>query len=96
MVQVERRLELQHRSRMDIIANILKEAVDGAKKTKIMYSCNLSFRQLQIYLSLLIEKNFLRVIHVEGSSGSMEFFEITSQGKAFLKAYNDIKALLIR
>ena len=93
MVQVERRLQLQHRSRIDIIANILREAIDGAKKTQIMYRCNLSFRQLQIYLSLLIEKKLLQVVHAEGGS-SVEFFEITRKGHAFLKAYNNIRALL--
>lgn len=95
LVQVERRLELRHRGRIDIIANILKEAIDGAKKTQIMYRCNLSFRQLQIYLNLLIEKNFLQVVHAKGS-GSIEFFEITGKGTAFLKAYKNISVLLDR
>jgi predicted transcriptional regulator len=93
LVQVERRLELQHRGRIDIIANILKEAIGGAKKTQIMYRCNLSFRQLQIYLSLLIEKNFLQVVYVKGN-GSIEFFEITRRGQTFLRAYRSIRALL--
>ena len=92
MVQVERRLEL-HRSRMDIIANILNEAIDGAKKTQIMYRCNLSFRQLQIYLSFLIKKNLLQASQIEGSS-SIEFFKTTNKGRAFLRAYKNIKALL--
>jgi len=95
LVLVERRLELRHRSTIDIIANILKEAIDGAKKTQIMYRCNLSFRQLQIYLNLLIEKNFLQVVHVKGSD-SIEFFETTGKGQAFLKAYKNISVLLAR
>jgi len=93
LVQLERRLGFQHRGRIDIIADILKEAIDGAKKTQIMYKCNLSFRQLQIYLSLLTEKNLLRNTLVEGSS-STEFFETNAKGKAFLKEYNNIRALL--
>jgi len=94
LVQVERRLELQHRSRIDIIANILKEAIDGAKKTQIMYKCNLSFKQLQIYSSLLIEKKLLKVVRAKGNH-NIEFFEITSKGQAFLNAYNKLRALLI-
>jgi len=93
LVQIERRLELQHRSRIDIIANILKEAIDGAKKTQIMYRCNLSFKQLQTYLSLLIEKKLLRVIHT-GENSNIKFFEITGKGHAFLRAYNSVRALL--
>ena len=93
LVQVERRVELQHRSKIDIVASILKEAIDGAKKTQIMYRCNLSFRQLQIYLRLLTEKKLLQVVHAEGKK-EIEFFEITSRGETFLKAYNNIRALL--
>jgi predicted transcriptional regulator len=91
--QIERRLELQHRSRIDIIANILKEAIDGAKKTQIMYRCNLSYRQLQIYSSLLTEKNFLQAVNAE-ENNSREFFETTDKGKAFLRAYKNTRALL--
>lgn len=95
LVQVERRLQLSHRGRIDIIANILGEAIDGAKKTQIMYRCNLSFRQLQIYLGFLTESNLLKVVHARGNINT-EFFEITGKGKAFLKAYNNIRALLTR
>jgi predicted transcriptional regulator len=93
LVQVERRPELQHRGRIDIIANILKEAVDGAKKTQILYKCNLSFRQLQAYSNFLLETNLLQVVHSE-ESNSTELFEITDKGHAFLRVYKNISTLL--
>jgi len=93
LVQMERRQELQHRGRIDIIANILRESMDGAKKTHIMYRCNLSFRQLQLYSNLLLEKNLLQIVHEEESS-EIDFFEITDKGHAFLKAYKNISTLL--
>jgi len=40
------------RSSFEIIAEILKTAKNGAKKTRIMYSCGLSYRFVQKYLTL--------------------------------------------
>jgi predicted transcriptional regulator len=78
---------------MDIIANILRVSDEGAKKTHIMYKCNLSFRQLHAYLSLLIDRRLLRKVEREESS-RQELYVTTSKGKAFLQAYKGIKALL--
>jgi len=93
LVQVSKKLSLLHRSRMDIIANILGVSDEGAKKTHIMYKCNLSFRQLHAYLNLLIDKRLLRKVGREESS-RQELYVTTSKGKAFLQAYKSIKALL--
>jgi predicted transcriptional regulator len=78
---------------MDIIANILRVSDEGAKKTHIMYKCNLSFRQLHAYLNLLIDRRLLRKVEREESS-RQELYVTTSKGKAFLQAYKGIKALL--
>jgi predicted transcriptional regulator len=82
-----------HRSRIDIIANILTESDGGAKKTHIMYRCNLSFRQLHVYIDLLINRKLLRKVEKKESS-RQELYETTSKGKAFLQAYKSIKGLL--
>ena len=42
---------LKRRSLFEIIAEILQTAKDGAKKTRIMYRCNLSYRQTKKSLS---------------------------------------------
>lgn len=78
---------------MDIIANILYVSDGGAKKTHVMYKCNLSFRQLHAYLDLLIDRRLLRKVE-KGENRRQELYETTSKGKAFLKAYKNIKALL--
>jgi len=44
---------LRRRDRHDIIAEILKTAKRGEKKTYIMYKARLSHSQLKIYLELL-------------------------------------------
>jgi len=93
LVQVGEKLSLLNRSRIDIIANILGVSGEGAKKTHIMYRCNLSFRQLHAYLNLLVDRKLLRKV-VRKESSRQELYETTSKGKAFLQAYKGIKALL--
>jgi len=95
LVQVERKLSLSHRSRIDIIANILHTAEGGAKKTHIMYQCNLSFRQLHVYLNFLVERRLLKPIPAKsGEKGDSNTYETTDRGKAFLQAYQGIRAVL--
>jgi len=59
-----------------------------------MYRCNLSFRQLKIYLKLLVDKEFLRVVLTKGSNEEVEIYQITEEGLSFLKAYNDLRERL--
>jgi predicted transcriptional regulator len=95
LVQVEKKPSLLHRSRIDIIANILHAAEGGAKKTHIMYKCNLSFRQLHIYLNYLTERKLLKSIPAKtGERNDSNTYEITEKGKAFIQAYRNIRALL--
>jgi len=83
---------------MDIIANILQAADNdgGAKKTHIMYKCNLSFKQLHAYLEFLVEMGLLKsiLVRTETNENSL-LFETTKKGQAFIKAYNNLSALLV-
>ncbi len=80
---------LLHRSRIDIIANILNTAEHGAKKTHIMYQCNLSYRQLTGYLTLLNDMNLLTKNPKNPST-----YQVTQKGKNFTQAYKNMKAIL--
>lgn len=93
LVQTTSESKSSHRGRMDIIANILSSAMDGVRKTSIMYTCNLSFRQLEFYLNFLLTKNLLRMF-VKRESVAGEFFETTDRGLDFLRAYRNLDALL--
>ena len=75
------------------MANVLQASVGGAKKTHIMYRCNLSFKQLQTYLDLLIDRKLLEV-KSEGEGGNGSFYETTQKGRAFLRSYQSIEILL--
>jgi len=90
LVQTKRR-SVGHRGRLDLIADILETSNVGAKKTYLMYRCNLSFKQLKYYLDFLLKKEFLCAVSEDGNPG---FFKITDKGKDFLKAYNGLEALM--
>jgi predicted transcriptional regulator len=96
LVQVNKKLSLLHRSRIDILANILQIAEGGAKKTRIMYQCNLSFRSLQAYLDFLVDVGLLdcTTLKTEEKVDS-QLFKTTKKGKAFIKAYRTLRALLV-
>ena len=75
------------RSSIEIIANILEIAKDGAKKTRIMYLANLSFDLLKKYLNSLIDKKLLEYDSNEGK------YRTTKKGLEFLKIFNDFKEI---
>jgi len=73
------------RSFLEIIAEILRVAKNGAKKTRIMYSCNLSFHMTGNLLTYLLEADLLRI------GGS---FHTTEKGLQFLRIYQTLELLL--
>lgn len=78
----------KNRSRLEIMAAILERAVEGAKKTRIMYGANLSFYQIEGYIRYMIKMGFLTF---EKESG---LYWATSKGREFLKSYENIKLLM--
>jgi predicted transcriptional regulator len=94
LIGIEEKLTPSHRSQIDIVADVLRETASGAKKTHIMYSCNLSFRQLQTYLNLLLDRGLLRKISEKGKSRDPRFFKTTNKGQNLLQAYDRLKALM--
>jgi predicted transcriptional regulator len=80
-----------HRGNLDIIADILGASDGGAKKTYLMYRCNLSFKQLKNYSSFLVGTGLLHVAKEEVNNGMLQ---TTDKGKEFLRAYKNLKALM--
>jgi predicted transcriptional regulator len=73
------------RSSFEIIAEILKVSKNGAKKTRIMYSCGLSYRFVEKYIALLLENGLLKI----GNS-----YHTTEKGMRFLREYQTMELLL--
>jgi predicted transcriptional regulator len=63
------------RSKTDIAVDILRVAMNGAKKTQIVSEANLNFNITQKYLKMLNEKELIR--HEDG------LFITTDKGKFF-------------
>jgi predicted transcriptional regulator len=81
------------RNDIDIMANILSAANRSTKKTHIMYKCCLSYKQLQLYLQLLLNMEFLTTNQMEDSQ-KFDSFKTTSKGFKFLEAYRTLKSLM--
>ena len=73
------------RSSFEIIAEILDTAKNGAKKTRIMYSCGLGYKFVHKYLDLLLETGLLK----PGNS-----FHTTDKGMGFLRNFQTLDLLL--
>lgn len=75
------------------MACILGEAVTEKAKTHIMYRCNLSYRQLQAYLKLLLGMGMLKLVS-KSESAKTNFFKTSAKGYEFLETYRKLKALM--
>jgi len=84
-------MKLWHkRGKFSIIADMLEIAYGKAGKTQIMYRANLSFRQLEKYLRLMLELDLLD----ETSNNGRKIYGTTHKGITFLQHYYTIKKLL--
>ena len=72
----------KNRGRLDIVRDVLSIASVKVRKTRIMYGANLSFVQLEKYLTLLQGSGLLA--H-DGDSGYL----VTEKGIKFLHLYDD-------
>ena len=72
------------------MAEIMEVAKESKLKTRIMYKVNLSFSQVNEYLSFLTEMGFLKV-RVENGQ---KLYETTAKGKLYIENYMEMSNLL--
>ena len=70
-----------YRGKLDIVADILKVAIQQSKKTRIMYQANLSSRVLHKYLAEISGASLICF------SDETHCYTLTSKGREFLEAY---------
>lgn len=81
----------KRRSEIEIIGEILDLSKEGAKKTEILYQSNMSFSQLQHYLSFLLEKNIVEEnITVNDNGRSFKIYVTTEKGNNLLEEINNL------
>jgi predicted transcriptional regulator len=80
----------KRRDKLFIIAEILDIAKEGSLKTQIMYRANLSFTQLNDYISFMLRIGLLD----KTSENGRETYRATEKGVDFLQRYREITELL--
>jgi len=80
----------RRRDRLHIMAEILQVTLEGALKTQVMYKANLSFAQLNQYLSLLLDLDLLEL----KKSSERAVYKTTAKGMSFIESYKQIQELL--
>ncbi len=75
---------------MGIIADILKHAQSPTRKTRIMHKCNLSFNQIERYLSFLKKRTLIQ----SKNRAESIVYQTTKNGQEFLRRFFGIVQLL--
>ena len=73
------------RNKLDISAELLYVAKNGAKKTHLVYKANLNFMLVKEYLARLTENGLLKSVD--------EIFYTTDKGARFLDQYEIMKPM---
>ncbi len=81
----------RRRSDIEIIADMLKVGENGAGKTEIMYSANMSYSQIQKYLGYLMGQGFINRIKMGNPSVT---YQVTENGLKLLQLISNIKEML--
>jgi predicted transcriptional regulator len=82
--------EFMKRGRLEIIYEILSICQKPAQKTRVLYSCNLSYEQLSRYMKYLITKDLLSIIEVE----QKKLYQVTEKGRRFLERYESLSNII--
>jgi predicted transcriptional regulator len=80
---------MKNRSRLDIVATILKTTESGLPKTKIMINVGLSYYQLEEYLNICFKSNLLEYEKIS------KVFRTTDKGREFQKFYSKINDFIL-
>lgn len=75
----------KRRGRVEILANILKSAMDGARGTHIMYKANLNFAQRKRYMTEALNAGLIGV-----RVNSPLVYATTEKGHEWLKNYRKL------
>jgi predicted transcriptional regulator len=81
----------RRRSNIEIIADMLRVGENGAGKTEIMYSANMSYAQIQKYLSFLLSHGFINKVEV---GNPVVTYQVTDKGGDLLKNIDSIIEVL--
>jgi len=78
------------RGQMDIIADILRAAKEGIKKTQIIFHARLNNEQNKKYLNLMMRKGLIEV----EKQGKHELYRTSNKGSEYLREYHKLREFL--
>jgi len=81
----------KRRSNIEIIAEMLKVGENGAGKTEIMYSVNMSYHQIQKYLGFLLGQGFIHKVEV---GNPIVTYQVTEKGANLLRSIDTVMDVL--
>jgi predicted transcriptional regulator len=81
----------RRRSNIEIIADMLRVGENGAGKTELMYSANMSYAQIQKYLGFLLSHGFINKVKLGNPSAS---YQVTEKGGELLRNIDGIVEVL--
>jgi predicted transcriptional regulator len=81
----------KNRNRIEIVANILDIARNGALKTHLMYKANLSYMVVTQYLSFLIRSGLIEEVFSE--DGPTKMYKTTSKGFQYMEVYDSLQSI---
>jgi len=81
----------RRRSNIEIIADMLRVGENGAGKTEIMYTANMSYAQIQKYLGFLLSHGFINKVKLGNPSVS---YQVTEKGGELLRNIDGIVEVL--
>jgi predicted transcriptional regulator len=84
--------KFKNRNRMEIVANLLSIAKNGALKTHLMYKANLSYLMVTEYLDFLIRSSLIK--ETIDSEGTGKLFQTTEKGLKYLEVYDSLQAIV--
>jgi predicted transcriptional regulator len=74
----------RYRNSLQIIADVLNAVGDGAKKTRIMYIANLSYKLLGKYLDKTADAGLI--------NQNNDLYKVTEKGQVFLERFDDFSS----
>ncbi len=75
------------RGKLEIMGDILRVALNGARKTEIVYRANLNFTRIERYIPLLEKRGLIEI--------ASPLYKTTEKGEDFLRSYQELRQGLI-
>lgn len=79
------------RASLDVASDILHAALEGERKTRIMYRANLDTRAMRRYFALLIDRGLLQMV----DDGDAMVYRTTGKGRMFIDDYQRFRDLFL-